>query len=111
MILKTMNKTLEGNNPHGSFYSTEIKQFAMTLHYHIPKACDIVKKIIKLPHSATICTWAASVDYEPCRSTCRKENLDKGYCVDSWCYVFAHCLCASRQMLYICVMYNNARCQ
>ena len=36
----------------------------MPLQYCSSKAYDFVRKIIQLPHAATICTWAASVDYE-----------------------------------------------
>ena len=37
----------------------------MALHYYSPKAYEFVYKVLKLPHSSSICTWAASVDCEP----------------------------------------------
>ena len=40
-------------------YHTEIKQFVMTLHCYSPKAYEFVQKILILPHSLSIRTWAA----------------------------------------------------
>lgn len=57
-------------NPHkhskqGYRYSTEIKQFAMTLHYYSPKAYDFVRGLLSLPHESSLSSWASSVDCEP----------------------------------------------
>ena len=49
----------------GNRYSLETKQFAMTLHYYSPKAYEFTRKVLSLPHSSTIRTWATSVDCEP----------------------------------------------
>ena len=43
----------------------EQNNFAMTLHYYSPKEYDFVRKIIKLPHVASIHNWAACLDCEP----------------------------------------------
>ena len=49
----------------GNRYSLETKQFAMTLHYYSPKVYEFTHKVLSLPHSSTIRTWATSVDCEP----------------------------------------------
>ena len=46
-------------------YTDETKQFAMTLHYYSPKAYNFVRKLLSLPHPASIRAWAASVECEP----------------------------------------------
>ena len=58
-------KNISATSEHGRRYTTEIKQFAMTLHYYSSKAYEFVRKIFALPHSSSVRTWAASVDCEP----------------------------------------------
>ena len=55
----------DNGSKHAHWYSTEMKQFAMTLHYYSMKAYDFVCKMFSLPHPASIHTWAGSVDCEP----------------------------------------------
>ena len=50
---------------HGYRYSTETKQFALTLHYYSPRAYNFVRRIFKLPHASNICKWNGSIDCEP----------------------------------------------
>ena len=60
--------TNQMNNPvdsHYRRYTDETKQFAMTLHYYSPKAYNFVRNLLSLPHPASICAWAASVECEP----------------------------------------------
>ena len=52
-------------NPKGKRYSDTAKQFAVTLHYHSPKAYDYVRKILHLPHSSSIRNWCCSVECQP----------------------------------------------
>ena len=58
-------KNPKSGSKHTHKYTTEIKQFAMTLHYYTPKAYDFVQKMLSLPHPSSIRLWAASVDCEP----------------------------------------------
>ena len=37
----------------------------MTVHGYSPKAYNFVQKVIALPHSSSIRTWAVSIDCEP----------------------------------------------
>ena len=37
----------------------------MTLHYYSPKAYNFVWNLLSLPHPASICAWAASVECKP----------------------------------------------
>ena len=57
--------TNQMNNPLNKWYrkyTDENKQFAMTLHYYSPKAYNLVRKLLSLPHPASIRAWAASVE-------------------------------------------------
>ena len=47
------------------WYNNETKQFAMTLHYYSPKACEFVHKVLKLSHASSTHIWALSVDCQP----------------------------------------------
>ena len=62
LITNQMNNLL---NKRYRKYTDETKQFAMTLHYYSPKAYNFVQKLLSLPHPASICAWAVSVECEP----------------------------------------------
>ena len=49
----------------GRRYSQEVKQFALTLHYHSPKAYDYIREILHLPDPSSIRAWTASVNCQP----------------------------------------------
>ena len=49
----------------GSWYSDQIKEFAVSPHYYSPRAYRFVRKYLSLPHSATICSWSAGIECEP----------------------------------------------
>ena len=50
---------------HGRRYSQEVRQFAATLHYYSPAASQYCRKILSLPHPASIRNWLSNVDCEP----------------------------------------------
>ncbi|KYM95738.1 THAP domain-containing protein 9 [Cyphomyrmex costatus] len=58
--IKNQNKS-----SHGRRYSEEVKKFAVTLHYHSPKAYAFCRTIIKLPHPSAIRNWNSTVDASP----------------------------------------------
>ena len=64
-LVKNQQKNTHHISQYSNWYHTEIKQFAMTLHFYSPKAYEIVQKILKLPHSSSIRTWAANVNCLP----------------------------------------------
>ena len=64
-IFENQIKAAKKKNRHSHCYSDEMKQFALTLHYYSPKACDFVRKILALPHPSSIRAWGASVDCSP----------------------------------------------
>ena len=41
---------------------TDMKHFAMTLHYYSPKAYDFVRNVLSLPHLSSVRTWVSTVD-------------------------------------------------
>ncbi|KAJ1106264.1 hypothetical protein NDU88_003667 [Pleurodeles waltl] len=43
-------------------YSQEVREFASTLHRHSEKAYSFVRKVLNLPHPATIRSWIPKVD-------------------------------------------------
>eukprot|EP00794_Sanderia_malayensis_P011743 gene11743-12964_t len=49
----------------GSRYSTDVKEFAISLHYYSPRAYMYVRKYLNLPHPATIRSWSVNVQCEP----------------------------------------------
>ena len=64
-LVKNQQKNTQHISQYSNRYHTEIKQFAMTLHYYSPKPYEFVRKILKLPHSSSIRTWAANVNCQP----------------------------------------------
>ena len=46
-------------------YSDIMKQFALTLHFHSPKAYKYVRTLFPLPHPNRIRSWISSVNCEP----------------------------------------------
>ena len=50
---------------HDVWYSQEIKQFAMTLHYYFPKSYEFVHNILALPHPSSLHALGASADCNP----------------------------------------------
>ena len=51
--------------PEGRRYNEEIKKFALTLHFYSPKAYLFVRKVLHLPHPASLRNWQSSVECEP----------------------------------------------
>ena len=49
----------------GSRYGDEIKEFALTLHFHSPKAYRFVRKSLHLPHPTTLRSWCVNINCEP----------------------------------------------
>jgi len=49
----------------GSWYATEIKEFAISFHFYSPKAYMFLRKYLSLPHPSTIRAWSAGIDCEP----------------------------------------------
>ena len=44
----------ENKDSHDVWYSKEIKQFAMTLHYYSPKSYEFFHNICALPHLSSL---------------------------------------------------------
>ena len=65
MPVQNQQQNTEKDLEYSNHYHTEIKQFAMTLHYYSPKGYEFIQHILKLPHSSSIRTWAANVDCQP----------------------------------------------
>ncbi|KYQ48535.1 THAP domain-containing protein 9 [Trachymyrmex zeteki] len=70
MILKNrfflFNETQnQGKSMHGRRYDEEVKKFAVTLHYHSPKAYAFCRTILKLPHPSAIRNWNSTVNASP----------------------------------------------
>ena len=49
----------------GSWYASEIKEFAISLHFYNPKAYMFLRKYLSLPHPSTIRAWSAGIECEP----------------------------------------------
>ena len=57
---------LENNKAaSGSRYATDIKEFAVSLHFYSPKAYRLLRKYLSLPHPSTIRAWSARISCEP----------------------------------------------
>ena len=69
---------------HGNRYTTDIKQFAMTMHYYSPKAYEFVRKLLHLPHPSSIRMWAASVNCQPGYLTDVIQLVGKAVQKDNW---------------------------
>ena len=63
-LIRNMTKN-HGKSAKAHRYSQMIKQFAVTLHYHSPKAYRYMRKIIPLPHPASLRNWCMSIDCKP----------------------------------------------
>ena len=49
----------------GHRYTEEVKKFALTVHFYLPKAYPYMRKICSLPHQSSIRNWISSVNCEP----------------------------------------------
>ena len=49
----------------GRRYSDIVKEFATTLHYYSPKACNYVRSILPLPQPSLIRKWSSVLECEP----------------------------------------------
>ena len=58
-----LNDTKKGNK--SKRYTDEIKRFALTLHYHSPKAYDYCRSHLHLPHPSSLRNWMSSINGEP----------------------------------------------
>ena len=54
-----------GEKSKGTRYSQEMKDFAVTLHYHGNKAYDYARKLLNLPDPSTIRRWTNVIDCNP----------------------------------------------
>ncbi|XP_067203722.1 THAP domain-containing protein 1-like isoform X3 [Linepithema humile] len=53
------------NKQKGRRYSEDIKRFALTLHYHSPKAYGYCRTIFKLPHPSSMRNWMSNINIGP----------------------------------------------
>ena len=54
-----------GKKSKGTRYSEEMKDFAVTLHYHGNKAYDFARKLLNLPDPSSIRKWTGIIDCYP----------------------------------------------
>jgi len=66
-LTSQLNKNEYRNNKEcsGSWHATEIKEFAISLHFYSPKPYMLLRKYLSLPHPSTIRAWLAGVECQP----------------------------------------------
>ena len=55
----------QDRSERGNRHNTEVKKFALTLHFYSPRAYDYVRSIFSLPHPRSLRHWTSSVHCEP----------------------------------------------
>lgn len=53
-LCKLFKKSNPPNHPQGTRYSDEVKAFAFMLHFHSPKAYELLRSYVPLPHTKTL---------------------------------------------------------
>ena len=59
------NQQRNADKHAGSRYPEETKEFAISLHFYIPRAKKFVRKSLNLPHPSTLRAWSSNIECDP----------------------------------------------